>query len=81
MQNAQEDLRYKSENDAVFYQVNAFLSYIKSDENTVYAACTTCKKKVNKNTQNHFECTKCDQVVDNPTLCYNLTTKIEDGSG
>ena len=63
------------------YFINAFLSFIKSDDNTVYPSCTACKKKVIKSSSGEFECQNCRQIIDNPPLNYNLTTKLEDGTG
>lgn len=78
IEQSEHDLRNKP---SEVYFINAFLSYIKSDENTVYPSCLTCKKKVIKNSSNQFECTNCNQTVENPPLNYNLTTKLEDGTG
>ncbi len=75
---SETDLKFK---DSAVYFVNAYLTYIKNDENTVYPSCTTCKKKVSKNSESHYSCDNCSQVIDNPVLNYNLTTKLEDGTG
>jgi len=63
------------------YFVNAYLSYIKTDDNTVYPACTGCKKKVVKDNTSTFICENCGISIDNPTWNFNLTTRIEDCTG
>lgn len=62
------------------YFINAYISYIKTDDNTVYPSCIKCKKKVIKDTQ-YYWCEACDETVDQPNFNYNLTTRLEDCTG
>jgi replication factor A1 len=75
----ENDLRM-STNPSVYYNIIAYLSYIKSDENTVYPSCIKCNKKVVKDTQ-YYNCEKCSEVIENPTFNYSLTTRVEDPTG
>lgn len=73
----EDDLR--TTNSKVYF-INAFLSFIKSDENTVYPSCLQCNKKVIKETS-IYRCENCGITVDKPVFKFNLTTKLEDATG
>jgi replication factor A1 len=52
----ENDLAYA---ESKVYFINGFISYIKSDDNTVYMACPGCKKKVQKDGDD-YRCEKCN---------------------
>jgi len=74
----EKDLNFK---DSVVYFINGSVTYIKSDERSVYDACPSCKKKVNREDETSFRCERCDMTTEKPVATYMLTAKIEDSSG
>lgn len=76
-ENVESDLNYET---SKLYFVNGFISYIKSDDNTVYMACPESRNKVQKQGDDYY-CEKCQKVVTDPNPTYMLTGKITDSTG
>ncbi|KAG2736405.1 hypothetical protein G9P44_000495 [Scheffersomyces stipitis] len=83
-----ESLGLRSEKEPDYFTVKASISFIKTDPNFCYPACTNevqynnrksaCNKKLVEQHDNSWRCEKCDKNYAQPTYRYILTCSIMD---
>lgn len=65
----------------VFFNIKAYVSFIKGDQAMWYRACKTCNKKVTEAIGSGFWCESCQKNTDECSLRYIMGFKVSDPSG
>ncbi|KAM7266950.1 hypothetical protein ACFE04_009116 [Oxalis oulophora] len=65
----------------VFFNIRAYISFIKPDQTLWYRACKTCNKKVTEAMGSGYWCEGCQKNDEECSLRYILMAKVSDASG
>ncbi|CAI9786728.1 unnamed protein product [Fraxinus pennsylvanica] len=69
------------EDKPAYFNVKAYISYIKPDQTMWYRACKTCNKKVTDAIGSGYWCEGCQKNDEECILRYIMTVKVSDASG
>ncbi|XP_051115840.1 replication protein A 70 kDa DNA-binding subunit B [Andrographis paniculata] len=69
------------EDKPVFFNIKAYVSYIKSDQAMWYRACKTCNKKVTEAVDAGYWCEGCQKNEQDCNLRYIMVVKVSDATG